>query len=64
MPFLETICEKQPKTFESLIERVDKFNDEAVSSLGLKAKERMSKKYSWKEIVDGYGRVFHSIVRK
>lgn len=49
---------KEDKALASLIQKADEMTPEEISAMGFKAKERITKEYSWDYIVDCYERVF------
>lgn len=49
---------KKSGSLACLIEKADKLNDEEIEMMGLKAKDRIQKAYSWKYIADRYEEVF------
>lgn len=45
-----------------LINEIDVISEQEKKEFGVKAKERMLEKYTWKHIVDEYDRIFKSMV--
>lgn len=55
---------KDENALASLIEEVDRYGLDKINQMGKNARERMLQKYSWEKIVEGYDRVFHSLINK
>lgn len=49
---------KEDMNLSSLIDKLDKINNENIDEIGKKAKSRILKEYSWTYIVDRYERIF------
>ena len=49
---------KENRNLASLIQKADAMTAEEISAMGIKAKERITKEYSWDYIVDLYEKVF------
>jgi len=47
----------------SLIDNVDKMDNEKMEKFGEKARERMKQEYAWKHIVHGYNIVIHNLLK-
>lgn len=53
---------KDEKSLTALIEKVDRLDLDEIQKIGKEAKERMVQNYSWEKIVEGYNRIFHTLL--